>query len=131
MAGLKAAAMVDSSDGVGNNRNIRVFILDDHELVRRGLTDLIDSTDDIEVVGEAANAGEALRRIPAARPDVALLDARLPDGSGIEVCREIRSSHPEVNCVILTSFYYQEALFAAVMAGRRATCSGKFGLQSG
>ena len=83
MAGLKAAAMVDSSDGVGNNRNIRVFILDDHELVRRGLTDLLNSTDDIEVVGEAANAGEALRRIPAARPDVALLDARLPDGSRV------------------------------------------------
>lgn len=117
MAGLKAAAMVDSSDGVGNNRNIRVFILDDHELVRRGLTDLLNSTEDIEVVGEAANAGEALRRIPAARPDVALLDARLPDGSGIEVCREIRSSHPEVDCVILTSFDDQEALFAAVMAG--------------
>jgi len=117
MAGLKAAAMVDSFDGVGNNRSIRVFVLDDHELVRRGLTDLLNSTDDIEVVGEAANAGEALRRIPAARPDVALLDARLPDGSGIEVCREIRSSYPEVNCVILTSFDDQEALFAAVMAG--------------
>jgi two-component system, NarL family, response regulator DevR len=109
--------MVYSSDGVGSERKIRVFILDDHELVRRGLTDLLGSTSDIEVVGEAATAGEALRRIPAARPDVALLDARLPDGSGIEVCREIRSSHPEVRCVILTSFDDEEALFAAVMAG--------------
>jgi two-component system response regulator DevR len=109
--------MVYSSDGVGSERKIRVFILDDHELVRRGLTDLLGSTSDIEVVGEAATAGEALRRIPAARPDVALLDARLPDGSGIEVCREIRSSHLEVRCVILTSFDDEEALFAAVMAG--------------
>ena len=110
--------MVDPAvDVVDDKRVIRVFILDDHELVRRGLTDLLDSADDMEVVGQAANAGEALRRIPAARPDVALLDARLPDGSGIEVCRDIRSSHPEVSCVILTSFDDEEALFAAVMAG--------------
>ena len=113
-----SAAMVDPAvDVVDDKRVIRVFILDDHELVRRGLTDLLDSADDMEVVGQAANAGEALRRIPAARPHVALLDARLPDGSGIEVCRDIRSSHPEVSCVILTSFDDEEALFAAVMAG--------------
>jgi DNA-binding NarL/FixJ family response regulator len=110
--------MVDPTvDVVDDKRVIRVFILDDHELVRRGLTDLLDSADDMEVVGQAANAGEALLRFPAARPDVALLDARLPDGSGIEVCRDIRSSHPEVSCVILTSFDDEEALFAAVMAG--------------
>ena len=75
----------------------------------------------MEVVGEGANAGEAMRRIPAARPDVALLDARLPDGSGIEVCRDIRSSYPEISCVILTSFDDEEALFAVVMAGASGT----------
>ncbi|MCW2804002.1 MAG: hypothetical protein QOF52_1945 [Propionibacteriaceae bacterium] len=96
---------------------IRVFILDDHELVRRGLTDLLGSTADIVIVGEAATAAEALRRIPAANPDVALLDARLPDGSGIDVCRDIRSIQPETRCLILTSYDDDEALFAAVMAG--------------
>ena len=99
------------------SRTIRVFLLDDHEIVRRGLVDLLSSTTDIVVVGEAATAGEALRRIPAARPDVAVLDARLPDGSGIDVCRDIRSAHPDVRCVILTSYDDDEALFAAVMAG--------------
>ena len=106
---------MDDSPAVTNQ--IRVFILDDHELVRRGLTDLLESTGDIQIVGEAATAGEALRRIPAARPTVALLDARLPDGSGIDVCRDIRSSNPEISCVILTSYDDDEALFAAVMAG--------------
>lgn len=96
---------------------IRVFLLDDHEIVRRGVTDLLSSTSDLMVVGEAGTARDALRRIPAARPDVAVLDARLPDGSGIDVCREIRSRHPEVRCLILTSFDDDEALFAAVMAG--------------
>ena len=96
---------------------IRVFLLDDHEIVRRGLVDLLSSTADIVVVGEAATAGEALRRIPAARPQVAILDARLPDGNGIDVCRDIRSAHPEIRCVILTSYDDDEALFAAVMAG--------------
>ncbi|HEX6761051.1 MAG TPA: response regulator transcription factor [Propionibacteriaceae bacterium] len=96
---------------------IRVFLLDDHELVRRGLTDLLGATTDLVVVGEAATAADALHRIPAAAPDVALLDARLPDGSGIDVCRELRSAHPEVSCVILTSYDDDEALFAAVMAG--------------
>jgi two-component system, NarL family, response regulator DevR len=96
---------------------IRVFILDDHELVRRGLADLLHSTKDIVIVGEAGTAAEALHRIPAAAPQVALLDARLPDGSGIDVCREIRSLHPEVRCVILTSYDDDEAVFAAVMAG--------------
>ena len=99
------------------SQTIRVFLLDDHEIVRRGLVDLLSSTADIVVVGEAATAGEALRRIPAARPDVAVLDARLPDGNGIDVCRDIRSAHPEIRCVILTSYDDDEALFAAVMAG--------------
>jgi DNA-binding NarL/FixJ family response regulator len=98
-------------------RPIRVFILDDHELVRRGLIDLLRTAQDIEVVGEAGRAADALHRIPAAAPDVALLDARLPDGSGIDVCREIRSRMPNVQCLILTSYDDDEALFAAVMAG--------------
>jgi two-component system response regulator DevR len=96
---------------------IRVFLMDDHELVRRGLVDLLKSESDIIVVGEAGTAAEALRRIPSARPDVALLDGRLPDGSGIDVCREIRSSDPSIRVVILTSFDDDEALFAAIMAG--------------
>ena len=96
---------------------IRVFILDDHELVRRGLTDLLNATNDIVIVGEAGTAGEALRRLPAVLPDVALLDARLPDGSGIDVCREIRSRYPQIRCLILTSYDDDEALFQAVMAG--------------
>lgn len=96
---------------------IRVFLLDDHEIVRRGLADLLSAADDMEVVGEAGTAAEALRRIPAVRPDVALLDGRLPDGSGIDVCRDIRSSHPDIGCLILTSYDDDDALFAAVMAG--------------
>ena len=96
---------------------IRIFLLDDHELVRRGLTDLLGSTTDLVVVGEASTCAEALRRIPAVAPHIALLDARLPDASGIDVCRELRSKHPEVSCVILTSYDDEEALFAAVMAG--------------
>lgn len=96
---------------------IRVFLLDDHEIVRRGLIDLLQTASDLEVVGEAATVSEARHRLPAARPDVAILDARLPDGSGIEVCREIRSAHPQVRCLILTSFDDDEALFSAVMAG--------------
>jgi len=94
-----------------------VFLLDDHEIVRRGLRDLLEAEDDLEVVGEASTAEQALGRIPATRPDVAVLDVRLPDGNGIEVCREIRSRHPEVRCLMLTSFADDEALFAAIMAG--------------
>ncbi len=96
---------------------IRLFLLDDHELVRRGFADLLSSVEDIEVVGEAGTVAEALARVPACRPDVAVLDARLPDGSGIDVCREIRSAHPEVRCLVLTSYDDDEALFEAVMAG--------------
>jgi DNA-binding NarL/FixJ family response regulator len=97
--------------------SIRVFLLDDHEIVRTGLRSLLESADDFAVVGEAATAEEALSRIPPTRPDVAILDVRLPDGSGIEVCREIRSSWPEIACVMLTSYADDEALFAAIMAG--------------
>ena len=96
---------------------IRVFLLDDHEIVRRGIADLFEAESDIAVVGEAGTAAEALRRIPAARPNVAVLDARLPDGSGIDVCRDIRSAQPEIRCLILTSYDDNDAIFAAVMAG--------------
>jgi two-component system, NarL family, response regulator DevR len=101
----------------GPREAIRVFLLDDHEIVRRGLTDLLEAEAGITVVGEAGTAAEALHRIPAARPDVAVLDARLPDGSGIDVCRDIRSSMPQVRCLILTSYDDNDAVFAAVMAG--------------
>jgi two-component system response regulator DevR len=104
-------------DSNAEMRSIRVFLLDEHEIVRRGLVDLLHTTTDIVVVGEAGTVTDALHRIPATRPDVAILDARLPDGSGIDVCRDIRSSHPDVRCVILTSYDDDEALFAAVMAG--------------
>ena len=96
---------------------IRVFLLDDHEVVRRGLVALLEATGEIEVVGESGSAQEAARRIPAFRPDVAVLDARLPDGSGIDVCREIRSADPNIKALILTSYQDDEALFSAIMAG--------------
>jgi len=96
---------------------IRVFLLDDHEVVRRGLHELLTLEDDIEVVGEGSSAHDALVRIPAVRPDVAVLDVRLPDGSGVEVCREIRSSLPDTHCLMLTSYADDEALFDAIMAG--------------
>jgi two-component system, NarL family, response regulator DevR len=96
---------------------VRVFILDDHEIVRQGLRGLFEDSGEVEVVGEAGTAAEALTRIPLAHPDVAVLDVRLPDGNGIEVCREIRSRHPEIACLMLTSFSDDEALYASVMAG--------------
>jgi two-component system, NarL family, response regulator DevR len=96
---------------------IRVFLLDDHELVRRGLHDLLSGEPDIEVVGEAGLAAEALRRIPALLPNVAILDARLPDGHGVDVCRDIRSNYPDVACLMFTSYDDDEALLAAIMAG--------------
>ena len=96
---------------------IRVFLLDDHELVRRGIRDLLEQEPDVQVVGEADTAQDAKARIPALRPDVAILDARLPDGNGIDVCRDIRSVDPSIRALILTSYDDDEALFAAIMAG--------------
>jgi DNA-binding NarL/FixJ family response regulator len=97
---------------------ITVFLLDDHEIVRRGIAQLLETEDDIEIVGEAGTAAQALARIPARRPDVAILDVRLPDGEGIEVCREVRSSlTPPPACLMLTSYSDDEALFGAIMAG--------------
>ena len=98
-------------------RRIRVFLLDDHEVVRRGLRELLEDEPDIEVVGEAESAASALRRIPALRVDVAVLDARLGDGSGIDVCREIRSQDESIKAIILTSYDDDDALFSAIMAG--------------
>ena len=96
---------------------IKVFLLDDHEIVRRGVKDMLEAEPDITVIGEAGTAESALARIPALRPDVAVLDVRLPDGDGVSVCREIRSRMPEVACLMLTSFGDDEALFDAIMAG--------------
>ena len=96
---------------------VSVFLVDDHEIVRRGLADLLDSAEGIAVVGEASTAEQARTRIPAVRPRVALLDARLPDGSGIDVCRDIRSAVSETTCLMLTSYDDDDAIFAAVMAG--------------
>jgi two-component system, NarL family, response regulator DevR len=96
---------------------IGVFLLDDHEVVRTGLRALLDACEDIEVVGEADTVAEALVRIPEVRPDVAILDVRLPDGSGVEVCREVRSDMPDTACVMLTSYADDEALVASIMAG--------------
>ena len=97
--------------------SVRIFLLDDHEVVRRGLRELLESEEDMAVVGEAGTAEEAYGRIPATAPTVAVLDVRLPDGDGVEVCREIRSRHPEIACLMLTSFADDEALFSAIMAG--------------
>jgi two-component system, NarL family, response regulator DevR len=96
---------------------IRVFLLDDHELVREGIRSLLESDQEIEVVGEATTAAEALTRVPLARADVAILDVRLEEGNGIEVCRELRSASPELACLMLTSFADDDALYASVMAG--------------
>jgi DNA-binding NarL/FixJ family response regulator len=95
----------------------RVFLLDDHEVVRRGLRELLEAEDDMEVVGEAGTAEEAYGRIPATTPHVAVLDLQLPDGDGIDVCRDVRSKHPEIACLMLTSFSDDEAVYAAILAG--------------
>ena len=96
---------------------IRVFLLDDHEIVRRGLTQVLTRESDMEIAGEAATAAEALVRIPTTMPDVAIIDLRLPDDSGIEVCRQVRAEHPSIHCLILTSIDDQAAIMAAVIAG--------------
>ena len=100
-----------------DSRPIRVYLLDDHEVVRQGLRALLESSGDIQVVGESGSAVDATNRIPALRPDVAVLDGRLPDGSGIEVCRAVRAVDPTIRALILTSYDDDEALFAAIMAG--------------
>ena len=97
--------------------SLGVFLLDDHEVVRAGIRAMLEATDDLAVVGEASTVAEALERIPTAQPRVALLDVRLPDGSGVEVCREIRSAYPEIVCLMLTSYADDEALYAAILAG--------------
>ena len=96
---------------------VRLFLLDDHEIVRRGLRELLEAEEDLEVVGEASTGEEARTRVPATRPDVALLDVSLPDGSGVEVCRDLRAAHPDLRCIMLTSYADDEALFDAIMAG--------------
>ncbi|MER6185940.1 response regulator transcription factor [Streptomyces sp. NPDC001652] len=101
----------------GPDNPIRVFLLDDHEVVRRGVHDLLNDEPDITVVGEADNAEQALIRVPALRPQVAVLDVRLPDGDGVSVCRELRSRMPELSCLMLTSFDDEEALLDSIMAG--------------
>lgn len=111
--GVLPAARACQADPV----SIRVFLLDDHEVVRRGLVELIEAESDLEVCGEAATAAEALERGRACNPDVAVLDVRLPDGSGVEVCRELRSEIEGLRCLMLTSFADDEALFASIMAG--------------
>ncbi len=95
----------------------RVFLVDDHEIVRRGIAELVDAERDLEVVGEAGDVRQALARIPATRPDVAVLDVRLPDGNGIDLCREILSREPSIVCLILTAYDDDEAVRSAVLAG--------------
>ncbi|GAB88817.1 response regulator [Gordonia rhizosphera] len=106
-----------SPDGSTDTQPVRVYLVDDHELVRRGLRDLLGTAEDLEVVGEAASVGEARVGILATRPDVAVLDVRLPDGSGVELCRDIRAAEPSVHCLMLTSYADDDALLAAVLAG--------------
>ncbi len=103
--------------GVEGQVPVRVFLLDDHEIVRRGLRELFETQEDLEVVGEASNAEEAMLRVPPTRPDVAVLDVRLPGTSGIEVCRDLRAVMPELRCLMLTSFADDDALFSAILAG--------------
>jgi len=97
--------------------SVRIFLLDDHEVVRQGIAEVLEGVEGFEIVGEAGTAAEAVPRILAARPDVAVLDMRLPDGSGIDVCREVRSVLPDTHCLILTSYDDQDAVLASVMAG--------------
>ncbi|MFI9366552.1 response regulator [Kitasatospora sp. NPDC053057] len=108
---------MDTADTLGDQQRTRVFLLDDHEVVRRGVRDLLEAEDDIEVVGEAGTCAQALVRIPALRPQVAVLDVRLPDGDGVTLCRDLRSRMPELSCLMLTSFDDDDALLDAIMAG--------------
>ena len=110
-----------SEDGAERSP-IKVFLLDDHEIVRQGVRDLLEVQPDIQVIGEAGTAASALARIPALRPDVAILDVRLPDGDGVSVCRDIRSRMPEVACLMLTSVEDDEALFTRSWRAPPGTC---------
>ena len=94
-----------------------IFLVDDHEVVRQGVRSVIEAADGMHVVGEAGNVEQAMQRISAVNPDVAVLDVRLPDGSGVELCRDIRATHPNIACLMLTSYSDDEALFEAIMAG--------------
>ena len=96
---------------------LTVFLVDDHEVVRRGVAELIDVEEDLSVIGQASSVAEALARIPALRPDVAVLDMRLPDGNGVELCRDLRSKMPELNCLMLTSYTDEQAMLDAILAG--------------
>lgn len=96
---------------------ITVFLVDDHEVVRRGLADLLEEEADFSVIGQASSVAEAMARIPALQPDIAVLDIRLPDGNGVELCRELRSKLPNLNCLMLTSFTDEHAMLDAIMAG--------------
>lgn len=96
---------------------VKVFLVDDHEVVRRGLVDLLGADPELDVVGEAGSVAEAIARVPAARPDVAVLDVRLPDGNGIELCRDLLSRMPDLRCLILTSYTSDEAMLDAILAG--------------
>src|ERR1039457_6155142 len=108
---------VAAGEPAGAPETIKVFLLDDHEIVRMGVRDLLEAEPGITVIGEAGTAASALARIPALKPDVAILDIRLPDGDGVSVCRDIRSKMPQLACLMLTSFSDDEALFDAIMAG--------------
>jgi two-component system response regulator DevR len=108
---------VENPDLPTVNAMVKIFLVDDHEVVRRGLIDLLGAEPGLEVVGEAGSVSEALARIPAARPDVAVLDVRLPDGNGIELCRDLLSRMPDLRCLMLTSFSSDEALLDAILAG--------------
>ena len=114
---VPSAGVPSAREPSATERRITVFLLDDHEIVRRGLRDLLTAEPDIDVVGEAGTALSALRRIPALKPDVAVLDVRLPDDDGVSVCRVIRSTHPETACLMLTSYGDDQALLGAIMAG--------------
>ena len=109
--------MSEHANGTQHGRQITVFLLDDHEVVRRGVRDMVETAPDLTVIGEASTAAEALATVPSLRPDVAVLDVRLPDSDGVTVCRELRSQMPELVCLMLTSFADDEAMLDAIMAG--------------
>ncbi|WP_018503215.1 response regulator [Parafrankia discariae] len=117
VAGTNTARAHPARAHPARGHTVRVFLLDDHEIVRRGVREVLSDAGGIEVVGEASTGAEAAVLVPRLRPDVALLDARLEDGSGIDVCRDIRAARPEIGCLILTSYDDDDALFAAIMAG--------------